>query len=104
METKRFLKFFQLVVYEMYRSFDLLLFFSLAILPLVFIKLWSNVFLEEMHIMASKEKEKEKDSAEKMKEALEQQIEKHREAHQKQLAQLRDEIAEKQSQIDQLKE
>lgn len=59
---------------------------------------------KEMHIMASKEKEKEKDSAEKMKEALEQQIEKHRDAHQKQLAQLRDEISEKQSQIDKLKD
>lgn len=59
---------------------------------------------EEMHIMASKEKEKEKDSAEKMKEALEQQIEKHRDAHQKQLSSLRDEIADKMTHIDQLKD
>lgn len=59
---------------------------------------------EEMHIMTSKEKEKEKDSAEKMKAALEQQIEKHRDSHQKQLAQLRDEISEKQAQVDQLKD
>ncbi|KAH6938766.1 hypothetical protein HPB50_012425 [Hyalomma asiaticum] len=59
---------------------------------------------EEMHIMASKEKEKEKDSAEKMKEALEQQIEKHRDAHQKQLSSLRDEIADKIGHIDALKD
>ncbi|GIY70247.1 kinesin heavy chain [Caerostris darwini] len=59
---------------------------------------------EEMHIMTSKEKEKLKDSAEKMKEALEQQIEKHREAHQKQLSSLRDEIAEKENQINKLRD
>uniref|UniRef100_A0A1E1X3M0 Kinesin-like protein n=1 Tax=Amblyomma aureolatum TaxID=187763 RepID=A0A1E1X3M0_9ACAR len=59
---------------------------------------------EEMHIMASREKEKEKDSAEKMKEALEQQIEKHRDAHQKQLSSLRDEIADKMGHIDALKD
>ncbi|RWS17370.1 kinesin heavy chain-like protein [Dinothrombium tinctorium] len=59
---------------------------------------------EEMHKMASKEKEKEKDSAEKMRTALEEQIEKHREAHHKQLSSLRDEIAEKQQMIDQLKD
>lgn len=57
-----------------------------------------------MHIMSSKEKEKLKDSAEKMKEALEQQIEKHREAHQKQLSTLRDEISEKEGQINKLRE
>ncbi|XP_050043791.1 kinesin heavy chain [Dermacentor andersoni] len=59
---------------------------------------------EEMHIMTSREKEKEKDSAEKMKEALEQQIEKHRDAHQKQLSSLRDEIADKIGHIDALKD
>ncbi|XP_013789116.1 kinesin heavy chain-like, partial [Limulus polyphemus] len=59
---------------------------------------------EEMHIMASKEKEKEKDSAEKMKTALEQQIEKHRDAHQKQLSTLRNEVSGKQEQIDELKD
>ncbi|KAG8188634.1 hypothetical protein JTE90_005987 [Oedothorax gibbosus] len=59
---------------------------------------------EEMHIMSSKEKEKLKDSAEKMKDALEQQIEKHREAHQKQLSTLRDEIAEKEGQINKLRD
>lgn len=59
---------------------------------------------EEMHLVSSKEKEIEKDSAEKMKIALEEQIEKHREAHTKQLSQLRDEIAEKQAQIDELKD
>lgn len=59
---------------------------------------------KEMHIMASKEKEKEKDSAEKMKEALEQQIEKYQEAHHRQLALLRDEVAEKLAQMDLLKD
>lgn len=59
---------------------------------------------EEMHIITSREKEKEKDSAEKMKEALEQQIEKHRDAHQKQLSSLRDEIADKIGHIDALKD
>ena len=59
---------------------------------------------EEMHIMTSKEREKEKDSAEQIKAALETQIEKHRDAHQKQLSALRDEIAAKQAAIDQLKD
>lgn len=59
---------------------------------------------EEMHQVTSKEKEKEKDSVEQMKNALEQQIEKHRENHQKQLASLRDEIAEKQAMMDQFKD
>lgn len=40
---------------------------------------------DEMHKMSSKEKEMEKDSAEKIKAALEEQIEKHREAHHKQV-------------------
>ena len=59
---------------------------------------------EEMHDVTTKEKQKERDSVEKMKNALEAQIEKHRENHQKQLSALRDEIAEKQSLIDQLKD
>ena len=59
---------------------------------------------EEMHLVSSKEKEIEKDSAEKMKFALEEQIEKHREAHTKQLSTLRDEISEKQKLIDELKD
>ncbi|XP_074598757.1 kinesin heavy chain isoform X2 [Brevipalpus obovatus] len=59
---------------------------------------------EKMHKMAHEEKEKEKDSAEKLKFALEEQLEKHRETHQKQLSSLRDEITEKQSLIDQLKD
>ena len=57
-----------------------------------------------MHIMTSKEKEKLKDSAEKMREALEQQIEKHRDVHQKQLSSLRDEIANKEAEIQKFKE
>lgn len=59
---------------------------------------------EEMHIMTSKKREKEKDSAEQIKTALETQIEKHREAHQKQLSELRDEIASKEAAIEQLKD
>lgn len=59
---------------------------------------------DEMHKMASREKEKQKDSAEKIKTALEEQIEKHRETHAKQLSTLRDEIAEKQELIDSLKD
>lgn len=59
---------------------------------------------EEMHQVTSKEKEKEKDSVEQMKNALEQQIEKHRENHQKQLANLRDEIFERQSMVDEYKD
>lgn len=59
---------------------------------------------EEMHIMTSKEREKEKDSAEQIKTALETQIEKHREAHQKQLSELRDEIAAREATIEQLKD
>ncbi|UYV62320.1 KIF5B, partial [Cordylochernes scorpioides] len=57
---------------------------------------------EEMQVLSSKEKEKS--AAEQMKAALEQQVEKHREVHQKQLATLRDELAEKQALIDQLKD
>lgn len=63
-----------------------------------------NVVAEQMHRMASQEKESEKEQANKIKEALEEQIEKHREAHQKQLASLRDEIAVKQQLIDDLRE
>lgn len=59
---------------------------------------------EEMHILTSREKEKEKNTAEEMKEALEQQIEKHRETHQKQLSTLRNEISVKQELIEQLRE
>jgi kinesin family protein 5 len=59
---------------------------------------------EEMHIVTSKEREKEKDSVEQIKTALETQIEKHREAHQRQLSELRDEIAAKEAAIEQLKD
>jgi kinesin family protein 5 len=59
---------------------------------------------EEMHLVSSKQKELEKDSAEQMKFALEQQIEKHREAHSQQLASLRDEVAAKKQAIDSLKD
>uniref|UniRef100_A0A646QHZ2 Kinesin-like protein n=1 Tax=Hemiscolopendra marginata TaxID=943146 RepID=A0A646QHZ2_9MYRI len=59
---------------------------------------------EQMHKMASQEKENAKEEVNQIKEALESQIEKHREAHQKQLSALRDEIAEKQQLIDQLRD
>lgn len=49
-------------------------------------------------------KVKETKTANDLKTALEKQMESHREAHQKQLNALRDEIAEKQEQFDQLKE
>jgi len=58
----------------------------------------------EMNRMASVEKEKEKDSVEKIKVALEEQIEKHRDTHAKQISSLRDEIQEKQELIDSLKD
>lgn len=44
------------------------------------------------------------ESASQMKDALEKQMEQHREQHQKQLAELRQEIAEKQIRIDELSE
>ena len=59
---------------------------------------------DEMHRMATEKKEKEKDSVEKIKSALEEQIEKHRDTHAKQISSLRDEIAEKQEMMDQLKD
>ena len=55
---------------------------------------------EQIHIT---EKEKVKSDAD-MKDALEQQMEVHRESHQKQLTGLRNEMDNKQSLIDQLKE
>ncbi|KAI1288117.1 Kinesin heavy chain [Halotydeus destructor] len=59
---------------------------------------------DEMHKMAKVEKELAKDTAEQIKVALEEQIEKHREAHHKQVAALRDEVAEKHEMIDVLKD
>ncbi|XP_042200272.1 kinesin heavy chain [Callorhinchus milii] len=50
------------------------------------------------------DKEKEQTDGEEVKKVLEQQMETHRENHQKQLAILRDEIAEKQNIIDELKD
>lgn len=48
--------------------------------------------------------EKDAEEARKMRQQLETQIEQHREAHQKQVSDLRDEIAAKQTFVDQLKE
>nr|XP_006811967.1 PREDICTED: kinesin heavy chain [Saccoglossus kowalevskii] len=63
---------------------------------------------EEMRSSAYEEKEKEHEglqkSAEEMKMALEMQMQGHRETHQKQLNSLRNEIAEKEAMIEQLKE
>jgi len=55
---------------------------------------------EQMHAVASEEQQKEAN----IKEALEEQLAQHREQHQKQVAQLRNEITEKQSGIDELKD
>ncbi|KAK3587814.1 hypothetical protein CHS0354_019680 [Potamilus streckersoni] len=59
---------------------------------------------EQMHLTNLSTKEKETKSAEEIKDAMESQMEMHREHHNKQLAALRDEIADKQSLIDQLKD
>ncbi|CAG0904101.1 unnamed protein product [Darwinula stevensoni] len=58
---------------------------------------------EQMTAVASKERA-EKEEVHRIKEALEQQIDQHREQHQRQLAALRDEIADKQQTIEELKD
>lgn len=55
---------------------------------------------EQMHVVASEKQQKE----ENLKEALEEQLAQHREQHQKQVATLRNEITEKQSMMDELKD
>jgi len=55
---------------------------------------------EQMHAVASEQQQKEAN----IKEALEEQLAQHRETHQKQVASLRNEITEKQSSIDELKD
>ncbi|XP_066998234.1 kinesin heavy chain [Anabrus simplex] len=59
---------------------------------------------EQMHAVTSKEKAEEKEQANKMRVALEVQMDQLRDAHQKQVATLRDEIMEKQSAINELKD
>ena len=63
---------------------------------------------EEFYMGQLEEREKEKtdklQSAAEMKEALQKQMESHREQHQRQLAELRQEITNKQNRIDQLTE
>ena len=59
---------------------------------------------EQVHLSAKKEATDSLQSASEMKAALEAQVEVHREQHQKQLSSLRDEIANKQTLMDQLKE
>ncbi|XP_049778944.1 kinesin heavy chain [Schistocerca cancellata] len=59
---------------------------------------------EQMHAVSSKEKAEEKEQANKMRVALEAQMDQLRDAHQKQVGTLRDEIMEKQSQINELKD
>lgn len=63
--------------------------------------------LEQLYLSQLAEKEKARDevaSATQMKDALEKQMESHREQHQRQLAELRQEISDKQERIDQLTE
>merc|ERR1719244_1469134 len=55
---------------------------------------------EQMHAVASEEQQKEAN----IKEALEEQLAQHREQHQKQVAQLRNEITERQQQMEELKD
>jgi len=55
---------------------------------------------EQMHSVASEEQLKET----RLKEALEEQLTQHREAHQKQVAQLRNEITEKQASVEELRD
>lgn len=62
------------------------------------------VFIEQMHLAALSEREKETSQASETREVLEKQMEMHREQHQKQLQSLRDEISEKQATVDNLKE
>ncbi|KAK6620412.1 hypothetical protein RUM43_014229 [Polyplax serrata] len=59
---------------------------------------------EKVHTLSSKEKAEEKAEATKMREALEVQMDQLRDAHQKQVGALRDEIAEKQTLINEVKD
>lgn len=62
------------------------------------------MFPEQVTAVSSKEKAEEKEKAHEVKVALEQQMDQLRDVHQKQVAELRDEIADKQSMITELKE
>merc|ERR1719297_375024 len=55
---------------------------------------------EQMHAVASEQQQKEAN----IKEALEEQLSQHREQHQKQVAQLRNEITERQQQMEELRD
>ncbi|KAI5710188.1 hypothetical protein M8J75_006482 [Diaphorina citri] len=59
---------------------------------------------EQVTAVSSKEKAEEKEKANEVKVALEQQMDQLRDVHQKQVAELRDEIADKQSMITELKD
>lgn len=59
---------------------------------------------EQVTAVSSKEKAEEKEKAHEVKVALEQQMDQLRDVHQKQVAELRDEIADKQSMITELKD
>lgn len=59
---------------------------------------------EQVHAASTKEKAEEKENASKMKAALEEQMDQLRGIHHKQVAELRDEISEKQSLINELKD
>lgn len=62
------------------------------------------MFTEQVHAVSSKEKAEEKENASKMKVALEEQVDQLRSIHHKQVAELRDEISEKQALINELKD
>jgi len=65
------------------------------------------VCAEQLYLAQLEERARQKDEMEstaQMKEALEKQMEQHREQHQKQLAELRNEIADKQHRIEELAE
>lgn len=59
---------------------------------------------EQVHAVTSKEKAEEREKADSMRVALEEQMDQLRDAHQKQVAELRDEISEKQSLINEIKD
>lgn len=59
---------------------------------------------EQVHAVSTKEKAEEKKKAATMRVALEEQMDQLRDAHQKQVGELRDEISEKQSVVNHLKE
>lgn len=60
--------------------------------------------VEQVNAVSSKEKAEEREKANTMRVALEEQMDQLRDAHQAQVAELRDEISEKQALINEVKE